>query len=344
MSDRPLHTPYGESHCCWVSLNMDEKCHKHYIYHFLSQQPWRSCRDAEYHSVSSCTASDREIQLWSKKDFCIYVERQLKRSSASRNAVAPSPHVVRTPLTHSGATLNSEAISKLEDVVNCNEFISVQTIKKRLADLEQHCNGTTINLSGEIVCHFIEDLKSDMELSFSLTREDSKTEVLKETLQKLCKKDYTVGKGNIVERPSLFALLKLISICTTRTFQKDSIISEEENDEEINDDDDKDIDEAEIHVIRGGVCETKSTDYSYYQLYTVMMHFSVQMAVKALMNGVLIDETVLYGVSINYDEQKAKLYKMQASYVSDRFIMYGLNNLQPMPIPDALNYVATAIC
>ena len=99
----------------------------------------------------------------------------------------------------------------------------------------------------------------------------------------------------------------------------------------------------QVNIMRGGVCETKSADYSYYQLYAEMYHFSVQMAVKALMNGILVNQTILYGVSINYNKQNAKLYKMETNYGNNSIIIYGLNQLKPVPIPDALNYVATMI-
>lgn len=354
--------------------------HKHYVYHFLCQ-PRRSCQDAGIRTVSSCTASDRQIQLWSDDKFCFYAERQLKRSSASSNAVAPSPIILPTPLSHRhSSSLNLEAISKLQDVVNCNEYISVQTIRKRVAELENWCSsigeGVTVGEIKKTVSSFIGSLKEDLRYSFSLTREDSKTEALRETLGLLYNNGYTIGHGNIVQRPSMFSPFgaSMIDLYLYRDehfkrYDCAAIVSEVEEsnkddgadndrvpshaddneddgtrDNEDNADDNGEVDDiGEVNVLSGGVCETKSADYSYYQLYAEMMHFSVQMAVKALMNGILVDQTVLYGVSINYNKQNAKLYKMETSYITNSIVIYGLNNLQPLPIPEVLNYVATVI-
>ena len=129
----------------------------HYVYHFLCQ-PRRSCQDAETRTVSSCTASDRQLQLWSDDQYCFYVERQLKRSSASSNAVAPSPIVLPAPLSNCNphpTPLDPKAISKLGDVVECSEFISVQTIRRRMDELEEQCAGADV-IERKVVADFIE--------------------------------------------------------------------------------------------------------------------------------------------------------------------------------------------
>ena len=70
---------------------------------------------------------------------------------------------------------------------------------------------------------------------------------------------------------------------------------------------DEDDDEDVCTV--AGVCEMKNTKRAVHQLIGNIIHFGMQITVKALQEGSVVDVCTVYGLAINYEEKNTRLIK-----------------------------------
>ena len=71
-----------------------------------------------------------------------------------------------------------------------------------------------------------------------------------------------------------------------------------------------------------------------------MVHVAAQITVKALKKGEIVNQAIIYGLSIQYEEKKANYFKMMVDFVN---VTTNIDNYGSFPLVDVRNDVISRL-
>lgn len=151
------------------------------------------------------------------------------------------------------------------------------------------------------------DVIFDFELGISSAEPHAKRRKENEVSKNESKR-ISVNQGALDESPSLYSPFhrsKTDLYMYHEHFYKRQVI----NSMVASTDEEEDEDDMEMHTM-AGVCEMKNTKKNINQLIANMTHFGVQITVKALKEGEIIDCCIIYGLGVHYSDKSARFLKM----------------------------------
>ena len=244
--------------------------HTHYYYTFGAAT---SRRVVETSSNISCQSTKDFDHIGAGKNFCIFVTKPGMTYAASKPSTYPIPRIVKVNMQLTNAV-----------VIDKKELDVIFDFELGISSAEPHAKRRKENevSKNEVTCATLKDMLSS--------------------------KGISVNQGALDESPSLYSPFhrsKTDLYMYHEHFYKRQVI----NSMVASTDEEEDEDDMEMHTM-AGVCEMKNTKKNINQLIANMTHFGVQITVKALKEGEIIDCCIIYGLGVHYSDKSARFLKM----------------------------------
>ena len=242
----------------------------HYYYTFGAAT---ARRVAEASDSVSCQSTKECDHIAGGKSFCVFATKPSLTYAASKPSTYPIPPV--TPVSNNRLT-NNEVIDKEELKVMLDFEVGINTTSD---SEEPHAKRRKVILQHEV---------SKNEVTFTMLKD------------MLLSKQILVDTGSLDETPSLYS-----PFCRSQTdlfmyhqqYYKQKVIKSVVVSTE--DDEHEDEHEDVLSCTTAGVFEMKnSKKKGVNQLIANMVHFGVQLTIRALKEGEIVDYYVVYGLGI----------------------------------------------
>lgn len=264
------------------------RSHTHYYYTFGAAT---SRRITDTSNSVSCQSTSESDHIGAGKNFCIFVTKPSLTYAASKPSSYPIPPVTKV----NGQLTSDEVIDKDELKVILDFKVDIETTSE-----EPSAKRRKLKLKNEV----------------------SKNEVTITTLkQMLLSKKILVDTGLLDETPSLYSPFyrsQTDLFMYHEQYYKQKVIKSvvASGSEDSTEDGMEGEDETTSFYTTASVCEMKNMKKKgINQLIANMIHFGVQITVKALKEGEIIDRCIVYGLGIRYDNKTARFLMMTMDFV-----------------------------
>ena len=295
--------------CRGKIIGLDSKMSRNHTHYYYTFGAATSRRVTETCSSVSCQSTKEFDHIGAGKNYCIFATKPDITYAASKPSMYPIPTIIKVD----GVQLTSEV------VINKQELSVTFDFEIGISSEEPQVKRRRVQLENEV---------SKNEITYAILKE------------MLISKRILVNQGSLDETPSLYSPFYRskadLYMYHEHFYKKQVINSAIANGAPLTEDCEDDV---EMHTT-ASVCEMKSVKKTINQLIANMIHFGVQITVKALKEGEIIDCCVVYGLGVRYNDKAARFLKVTMDFNSCNTTVEDFGSFE---LVDAFNDVISKI-